>query len=213
MTDLSTTLLLVRHGQARAEDGSYGPDTPLSELGVRQSEALADALAGDAALTHVYASPLPRAAQTAGPLCERLGLVARLDERLAEFEFGVTTVSAMGQRPDLLFWRPEQSGTDGGETLGAFAIRVADFLDEVVSRHAGECVAVVSHAGVIDASLRWAVGLGPDTLWQHEFEIDNCSIAELQVWNGGRISGGSPRYVSVRRVGDVAHLGELVSGV
>ena len=181
MTDLTTTLLLIRHGQARAEDGSYGPDTPLSELGVRQSEALADALVVGAALTHVYASPLPRAAQTAGPLCERLGLVARLDERLAEFEFGVTTVSAMGRRPDLLFWRPEQSGTDGGETLGAFAIRAADFLDEVVSRHAGERVAVVSHAGVIDASLRWTVGLGPDTLWQHEFKIDNCSIAELQV--------------------------------
>ena len=37
MTDLSTTLLLVRHGQARAEDGSYVPDTPLSELGVRST--------------------------------------------------------------------------------------------------------------------------------------------------------------------------------
>jgi len=46
MTDLTTTLLLIRHGQARAEDGSYGPDTPLSELGVRQSEALADAPVG-----------------------------------------------------------------------------------------------------------------------------------------------------------------------
>ena len=213
MTDLTTTLLLVRHGQARAEEGSYGPDTPLSELGVRQSEALADALTGDAAPTHVYASPLPRAAQTAGPLCDRLGLEAQLDERLMEFEFGVTTLPAMGGRPDLLFWRPEQLGTDGGETLGAFATRVAEFLDEVVSRHAGARVAVVSHAGVIDASLRWAVGLGPDTLWQHEFEIDNCSIAELQVWNGGRVSGGSPRYVSVRHVGDIAHLGELVSVV
>jgi 2,3-bisphosphoglycerate-dependent phosphoglycerate mutase len=213
MTDVTTTLLLVRHGQARAEDGSYGADTSLSELGVRQSEALADGLSGDAAPTTVYSSPFPRAAQTAGPLCDRLGLVARLDERLGEFEFGVTTVSAMGQRPDLLFWRPEQSGIDGGETLGAFAIRVAELLDELVSRHAGERVAVVSHAGVIDASLRWAVGLGPDTLWQHEFEIDNCSIAELQVWNGGRVNGGSPRYVSVRRVGDVAHLGELVSEV
>ena len=26
----STTLLLVRHGQARSTDGSYGPETPLS---------------------------------------------------------------------------------------------------------------------------------------------------------------------------------------
>jgi broad specificity phosphatase PhoE len=161
----------------------------------------------------VYASPLPRAAQTAEPLCRRFGLVARLDERLAEFDFGVTTLSAMGQRPDLLFWRPEQIGIEGGETLGAFAVRVAEFLDEVALRHVGERVVVVSHAGTIDASLRWAVGLGPDSTWQHEFEIDNGSIAELEVWPRGRIRGGSPRYVSVRRVGDITHLGDLLSVV
>jgi broad specificity phosphatase PhoE len=40
MADGMTTLLLVRHGQARAADGSYGPDTPLSELGVSQAEAV-----------------------------------------------------------------------------------------------------------------------------------------------------------------------------
>jgi broad specificity phosphatase PhoE len=71
MTDLTTTLLLVRHGQVRAEDGSYGPDTPFSELGVRQSEALADALAGDAAPTHVYASPLFLALRRSQGRCAR----------------------------------------------------------------------------------------------------------------------------------------------
>ena len=213
MADGMTTLLLVRHGQARAGDGSYGPDTPLSEMGVRQSEAVADALAGDAAPTTVYVSPLPRALQTAEPLCRRLGLVAQVDDRLAEFEFGVTTLPDMGQRPDRLFWRPEQSGTEGGETLGTFAVRVAAFCDEVALRHVGERVAVVSHAGTIDATIRWALGLGPESIWQHEFEIDNGSIAELEVWPRGRVSGGSPRYVSVRRVGDLSHLGGLLSVV
>lgn len=213
MGDGMTTLFLVRHGQARAGDGSYGPDTPLSEMGVRQSEAVADALSGDSAPTTVYASPLPRALQTAEPLCRRLGLVAQIDDRLAEFEFGVTRLPAMGQRPDLLFWRPEQSGIEGGETLGAFAVRVAVFCDEVASRHVGERVAVVSHAGTIDATIRWALGLGSDSIWQHEFEVENGSIAELEVWPGGRVSGGSPRYVSVRRVGDLTHLGDLRSEV
>jgi probable phosphoglycerate mutase len=180
---------------------------------VRQSEAVADALAGHATPTTVYVSPLPRALETAEPLCRRLGLVAQIDDRLAEFEFGVTTLPAMGQRPDLLFWRPEQSRIEGGETLGAFALRVANFLDEMASRHVGECVAVVSHAGTIDASIRWALGLDSASIWQHEFEIDNGSIAKLEVWPSGRFSGGSPRYVSVRRVGDVTHLGELRSDV
>ena len=38
-------LYLVRHGQARADDGSYGHDTPLSPLGRRQAEAVAVGLA------------------------------------------------------------------------------------------------------------------------------------------------------------------------
>jgi len=38
----ATILFLIRHGQARASDGSYGPNTPLSELGRVQAEKIAD---------------------------------------------------------------------------------------------------------------------------------------------------------------------------
>ena len=43
----STTVLLVRHAQARSADGSYGLDTLLSGLGRRQAEAVAVVLTKD----------------------------------------------------------------------------------------------------------------------------------------------------------------------
>lgn len=63
-----TTLLLIRHGQARADDNSYDQHTPLSDIGRQQAVLVADALA----IHHpaaVYASPFPRARETAAPFC------------------------------------------------------------------------------------------------------------------------------------------------
>ena len=207
-----TTLVLVRHGQARSSDGSYGVETPLSDLGRRQADALAAELSTRGAATAVYTSPFPRAVQTSAPICERLGLEAIVDERLAEFALvGYRPEEILQKRPDLLVWRPEHRAVEGGETVRDFSARVVAFCDEAVERHRGEHVAVVSHAGTIDAVLRWSLGLAPDTPWQHEFDVSNGSITELEVWPRGRTKGGAPRYAAIRGVGDVGHLGGLVS--
>jgi len=84
----STTLILVRHGQARSLDGSYGRQTPLSDLGRRQAKAVSDRLGAEFPSAPVYASPVVRAVETSAPLCEKLGVKAVLDSRLAEFEIG-----------------------------------------------------------------------------------------------------------------------------
>ena len=208
-----TTLLLIRHAQARAGDSSrLGPDTPIGELGRLQVATLASTLAAAAPPAAVYTSPLPRALQTASLLCERLGLEAVLDPGLTEFEMGTQEIEAILERPDLLIWHPEHRAADG-ETLLEFSARVAAFCDEVVERHPDERVAVVSHAGTIDATLRWALGITPDSPWQHEFDIANASITELEFWPRGRVRGGAPRYAVLRRVGDVTHLGDLVSEI
>ena len=206
-----TLLLLVRHGQARADDGSYGPETPLSELGQHQAEKLAHALSRAPAPVAVYASPFARALATATPLCQRLSLSPVLDPRLREFELGATFLHEAQQRPDLVLWKPDHRGVQGGETLEEFSLRVAAACTEVVERHQGECVAIFAHAGTIDAAIRWSVGLAPNTTWQHEFDLTNASITEIVVWPRGRVPGGAPRYVFLRRIADVAHLGELVS--
>jgi len=208
----STLLLLLRHGQARTPDSSeIGRLTPLSELGHRQAAALASCVSAKEPPVAVYTSPLRRAAETATYICERLGVKAITDERLAEFELGTMPLEVVQSRPDLLLWRAEHRGADG-VSLKEFSARIAGFCDEVVSRHLGERIAIISHAGTIDATLRWALGITPEMAWMHEFEcLGNASITELEFWPQGRVEGGAPRYAVVRRVGDVAHLGDLTA--
>lgn len=209
----SATLLLIRHGQARAHDGSYGPDTPLSELGRTQAEKLAHALSNDNPPTVAYTSPFLRALETAKPLCKLLSLEPVVDARLVEFELGTVSLYEAQQRPDLVFWQPDHSGVEGGETLEIFSLRVAAFCAEVAERHQGDRVAIFAHAGTIDAAIRWSVGLPPTSPWQHEFDLTNASITEIVVWPRGRVPGGAPRYSFLRRIADVSHLGELLSGL
>ena len=197
-------LYLVRHGQARADDGSYGRDTPLSALGWRQAEAVAVALA-DVSLAAIYASPMRRARETAEPLARVTGLDVQLDDRLLEFEFAGWDPEGEVQAGDWA-WRPEHTGMPGGETLGAFAERVAAGCEEIVGPHTGEAIAIVSHSGTTDAILRWTMAIPPTSPWFHEFDLPNAAIVELLVWPQGRSPEGPPRYAAIQRAPNLDHL-------
>jgi len=207
----ATLLFLIRHGQARAGDGSYGPNTPLSERGRAQAEKIADAWMGKVPPNVVYTSPYPRAVETSAPLCQRLGLKAVIDPRLAEFEMGTQPLAEAEERPDLLLWHPDHRGVEGGETLREFSVRAGAFCEKVVKRHGGQQVVLFTHAGTIDAILRWLLGISPTSPWQHEFDLGNASITEAHYWPQGRVRGGAPRYAFLRRVADTTHLGDLAS--
>ena len=209
----ATNLLLVRHGQARSSaPGRYTHDAPLSALGRRQADAVADSLSKGLPLDAIYSSNLARALETAGKVAGEIGLETVIDGRLAEFQVDLDAETSPPGRPDLLAWHPDHAGTDG-VTLAEFASRVADFHEEVVDRHPGQRVAVISHAGTIDAALRWALGIGPRSPWQHEFDLPNASITEIEFWPQGRIVGGAPRYAVFNRIGDVGHLGAMVTDI
>jgi probable phosphoglycerate mutase len=81
----------VRHGESASNAAGRiqgQSDVPLSELGHRQSEAVAAALSG-LPVAAVYASPLRRAMQTARPVAEELNLEIQTDPRLMEVHAGV----------------------------------------------------------------------------------------------------------------------------
>ena len=207
-----TTLILLRHGQAQpGPSGFYGHDAPLSELGRRQAAAVAACLASGPAVDAIYSSNLPRALETASAVAEQLGLEVLIDERLAEFDVDMSLATPSNQRPDLYYWLPDHTGADG-ETLAQFASRVYSFHEEVVDRHPGQRVIVVSHAGTIEMAVRWSLGADQRLPWQHEFaELQNASFTQIEVWPHGRVPGGAPRYSVLRKIGDVGHLGDLVT--
>ena len=209
----STTLIMVRHGQARTDDGSYNRETPLNQVGRLQAAATAKQIGSSSLPTAVYTSPFPRALETAVLLCERLELEPIVEPRLAEFELPSTSLESAQQRPDLILWRSDHSGVANGETLGDFCVRVGACCEEIVQHHLKGYVVVVSHAGTIEAAIRWAIGLEPSAPWQHEFDLANGSITELEIWPEGRVEGGAPRYARLGRIGDAVHLGKMASEI
>ena len=81
-----TVVHLLRHGEVHNPTGVlYGrlPGFRLSSLGQQQAKIVADHLA-DHDVTHVVASPLQRAQETAAPIAERHGLEVITDDRLIE---------------------------------------------------------------------------------------------------------------------------------
>jgi len=77
-----TRLLLVRHARP---DGTWDKtaDPPLDPVGVQQSQAVAERLAGRGPLS-VVTSPMRRARETAAPLASRWGTDARVTDAVGE---------------------------------------------------------------------------------------------------------------------------------
>jgi broad specificity phosphatase PhoE len=84
--DRTTVVHLLRHGEVHNPDGIlYGrlPGYNLSDLGTRMALRVAETLA-ERGVTHLVASPLERAQQTARPLADRLGQDIVTDARVIE---------------------------------------------------------------------------------------------------------------------------------
>ncbi len=81
-----TIVHLLRHGEVHNPQGVlYGrrDGFHLSELGKKMAQRVADSI-GDRDITHLVASPLERAQETARPLAEARGLEIVTDERVIE---------------------------------------------------------------------------------------------------------------------------------
>lgn len=81
-----TIVHLLRHGEVHNPDGIlYGraPGYRLSTLGRQMAERVAEVI-GDRDITHLVASPLQRAQETAAPLAAARGLEVVTDDRIIE---------------------------------------------------------------------------------------------------------------------------------
>ena len=184
-----TTLILVRHGETdwNAQHRWQGhSDTALNDAGREQAHRLAGKLEPVDAL---YSSDLARA-RTAEIIAESLGLDIRLDPRLRERGFGSwegrTSEEIEASFPDeQRRWREGiGAGAHDAEQFEAFAGRVGSFVDEVVPRHPGEAVLVVTHGGTIRVVHALATGL--DYVRDHRSipAVANCSSSRFAVRDG-----------------------------
>jgi len=145
------SLLVIRHGQSlwNVDERWQGrADIALSELGLRQAHAAADALG---AFDLIASSQLDRARNTAEIIAERLGIgPVIIDERIQETDIGpwegLTRPEIEHRWPGYLanFDKP-----DGFESNDAVIERMSSALVDIGSQCQGGTALIISHSGVI----------------------------------------------------------------
>jgi broad specificity phosphatase PhoE len=203
---------LVRHGQSAGnvardeaeaaaglliEIAERDVDVPLSELGVRQSQALANwiaALPDEERPNVVLHSPYVRARQTAELLMAGLDrdelLAVQADERLREKEFGIldrlTTHGIQHKYPELheqrqhvgkFYFRPP-----GGESWCDVILRLRSVLDTLTREYCRERVLIVAHQVIVNCFRYLLERLDEASILAADRagDVPNCSVTSYQ---------------------------------
>jgi broad specificity phosphatase PhoE len=175
-------LVLIRHGEtvANAQRRLLGRlESPLTERGRLQAQAIADLLARrGAVIDRVVSSPLGRARETAAVL----GPPVEIDERWVELDYGIHDGCELARVPAELWraWRADPEFLpEGGESLAALGRRVRAACDELAADGLEQTVAVVSHVSPIKAAVAWALGADDGIAWR--MHLDTGSVTTVAV--------------------------------
>ncbi len=171
----------------------------LSVRGRGQAEAIA-ARCAELDLVAIYASPVRRARETADAIAEATGLAVSEEPDLREIAIGTVEDDGTMTMRERLEWLAlvamrdgSWNGIPGTETSTAVRARMLRAFGTIAERHPGARVALVSHAGAINAAL----GAIAQTAHDFVFPLANASLSVV------RAGGG--RYL-IMSANDTAHL-------
>ena len=189
---MTTIVHLLRHGEVHNPDGIlYGrlPGYRLSELGQTQAKTVAETLA-DHRITHVVASPLQRAQETAAPVAAVHALDIDTDEGLIEAENrfeGLRVAVGDGALREPRHWSKLRNPftPSWGEPYIEIAHRMLGAVYRARSRADGGEALCVSHQLPIWTLRSFLEGR---TLW-HDPRTRQCSLASLTslVFDGDKL--------------------------
>ena len=205
------TYYIVRHGQTLANRQGILQghlDVPLSEHGKKQAELVAEALSR-ASIDAVYSSDLDRACATAQAIGKYHNLEPITDPRLREIHCGSSQGKTMEESRRLypeFFTAFEKDPLNtprpgGGESFADLCHRSVSALEDILQRHPGSNVVIVTHGGVIRCLLAHADGVKPDP---SSTTPANASISIIST-QGGKLR--------VEKFNDTTHLADLGENV
>jgi 2,3-bisphosphoglycerate-dependent phosphoglycerate mutase len=191
MSVSQTELIAVRHGETvwNAENRMQGhADISLSNRGLRQAHAVAAALATER-LNAVYSSDLQRAFHTAEVINEHHRHRINADVRLREIHLGTfegltrdEALTRFGEAYEKFFFSDGTFALPSGETRRQLQQRVDEFLQEIVGRHPGERILIVTHGGVLIGLLRHALAIPVEVSFRAK--LYNAAINRFYYENG-----------------------------
>ena len=217
-----TRLTAVRHGESEGNlipiYQGVVPGTDLTARGRMQAGTTGERL-GNEEVQRIYCSPLARTRQTAEEIAKKTGAEVVMDERLREVEFGEYEGKSI-DFSDLTFVKARRAHKletnqiesiyhfPGMETASKVQARLTSFLHDVLPRHRGEHIVIVTHADPVIGIKHFFTGEDPKKLFEqpyprfaeaHEFYWDHDRQAAMDlhkesvddlVWAGGEhISG------------------------
>ncbi len=186
-----TKLYLIRHGQSGGNvAGTFGghSPTPLSDLGKKQAELTAQAIAKER-IDFVYTSDLLRAVQTAEPLGERLGIEVNKTSAFRERDVGVLEGLTFRESKEkypkdyyALINRNINHQITEGESYRHLLKRGTNALSEILRTHSGKRIAIYSHTGAICYLTLYLIGaINRHTKQTPWLVTSNCGINRFEI--------------------------------
>jgi probable phosphoglycerate mutase len=150
-------LILIRHARPELQQVTDGfADPGLTQLGHAQARRMARWLANEA-IDHIAVSPKRRAIETAAPLAEELGLEPEIVEGFAELDkqsrayIPVEDLQDERHKHILDKMRNRDWAGLGYQDPDEFRNEVIAAQLDLLERHHGKRIAIVSHGGTINA--------------------------------------------------------------
>jgi len=200
----TTEVTLIRHGETEWNlSGRWQghADSPLSERGMAQAEALGKRMKPDD-FDYFYSSDLGRAMHTSRLVGGPSGWEAIPREDLRERDLGILealTTNEMLEREAEAYQSFRHDGPEyvppGGESFKQFCQRCSNALEEIALAHEGATIGIVTHGGVLGALFRHVLNIPLEK--ERNFVLLNCSLNRFEKKTNGW---------SLSSWGDVAHL-------
>lgn len=179
-------LLIIRHGLPERVDPSAATtaaDPGLTDVGLAQARAMAEWLSGEP-IDVIYTSPLRRAVETAAPLARVHDLEPIVEPGVTELDEGSGRYIPMEDlKHDRAEWNRMISLFEDGDH-GEFRATVRRTIDRIIDDHPSQIVAVVCHAGVINAWAAELLGIDKTVFFGPEY----TAINRFRAARGGRRS-------------------------
>ena len=186
-----TLIILVRHGECEGNiKGMFRgrTDFPLNERGFIQAQDLARELK-IFPIKYIYSSPLVRARQTAKAIGEQCGVEVKVEEGFNNIELGSWEGRLKKEIAELYpkeweLWinNPEKLRVEDMKTLYDVQKRAKACLDNLVSRHNGETLTVVSHRAVLKPLIAACLNIASPYFWK--IHLDTASYSLLSYKEG-----------------------------